>query len=345
MSISSYFLDVLLNYIHLIFGLTLIGMLIFIRLVPTPIMRKLEPTDKSAVPILIGAARKMVVIAWICISILAVDGFILMTAHPDYRFMSVDTRDPWQVFMVVKHVIYGLLVLGLIAHTIAVKKNRRLLSRNLSTKRIGSVMDTLATFNVILGVLVLLCTSVIHYGYRPALVLPHFVHTVLVATWMGGLFFVMFIGTPLVSGMIQSQQLPVVEGLSHMQMIANRFIKILWFAMFTSIFTGFSMLFLDTSYRDFLQSSDGPNLVMVVKILFFLSMIVGAFFVTPAIIRLGELLKQAKKMQHVSKEMLDKLLQERSIIVNGGKFGFIWFQLILLATATLPSFIRLMKNQ
>ncbi len=345
MPVASIFIKLLLNYVHLIFGLTLIGMLIFIRLVPTPIMRKLEPTDKSAVPILIGAARKMVLIAWICISILSIDGFILMKLHPDYRFLSIDAKDPWQLFMAVKHGIFGMLVLGLAAHTFAIRKNRQILSQNLSTKRIGKIMDSLATLNVLLGITVLFCTSITHYGYNPALLLPHFFHTVLVSTWMGGLFFVMFIGTPLVMGMIQSQQIQVVEGLSHMQMIASRFIKILWFAMFVSIFTGFSMLFLDTTYQNFLQSNHGANLVMVAKILFFLTMIVGAFFVTPAIIRLGELLKQAKKMQHVSKEMIDKLLQERTIIVNGGKFGFIWFQLILLTTAVLPTVIKVIKQQ
>ena len=121
-----------------------------------------------------------------------------------------------------------------------------------------------------------------------------------------------------------------------MQMGASRFIKVLWVALFVSIFTGFPLLFIDAAYDRFFEVFTGVNLVMLIKHIVFLITILGAFVVTPTIARLQVVLK---KTQHVALELTDEMkteiTKERDLILTGAKYGFSWLQLVLIISAVL----------
>jgi hypothetical protein len=300
-------------------------------------MRKLEREgDHHANALLIGAAVKVVRYGWIALAVIIIDGVLLMLTNSHYEGAFVVHWDNnWQAWMFIKHILCGLLLTGFIGYSLLVAKNNRLLFESKNSSFAKMQMDTLAALNVCIAVGLLFCTAVIKYQLVWPKVFLYGMHLLLIGCWVGGLFFVIFIGTPLIKGLIMAKKLPFLEGLHHMQMIANRFIKLLWLAMFVSIFTGFPIMFLDSKFNGFMTIFSGINLVMFIKIIIFIITILGAFVVTPAIARLGLLLKKSMELPQAQMGPPDEILKEREIIINAARYGFVWLQTVLIISAVL----------
>lgn len=333
-----YVLSVFLNYIHLASVFILVGTVFFIRFISTPLMRMLQREgDQHADGILIDAAVRFIKAASVIFLIIIVNGFIVMIMDDNYQgFFVIDRNDPWQVFMAIKHIVFVCLLASFACYALVVIKNKKLLDAGESTKSTGKLMDFLGLVNFIIVLMIVFCTSVTNYQYDWMKVVFYFFHLLLISCWIGGLFFVIFLGSPIIKARVIANQMPLFEGAHHLQMGASRFIKVLWVALFVSIFTGFPLLFIDAAYDRFFEVFTGVNLVMLIKHIVFLITILGAFVVTPTIARLQVVLK---KTQHVALELTDEMkteiTKERDLILTGAKYGFSWLQLVLIISAVL----------
>nr|WP_319492319.1 hypothetical protein [uncultured Desulfobacter sp.] len=333
-------LSVLTNYIHFISISIFVGVIFFIRFISTPLMRKLEKEgDQHANGLLIGAAVKVVRFGWIALGLIIIDGAFMMLTNSHYKgFLMIDWNDNWQAWMSVKHIACVGLMASFLAYTLLVIKNGKQLKKTHKSGAAGAQMDIVAALNVLICLALIFCTAVIKYGQICPKVFFYTLHLWLIGCWIGGLFFVIFIGTPLIKGEIMAKKLPFLEGIHHMQMIANRFIKLLWLALFVAIFTGFPIMFLDSKFTGFMTIFSGINLVMFIKIIIFLITILGAFVVTPAIARLGLLLEKSMANPHQKEAMgppAEEILKERGIIINAARYGFVWLQTVLIISAVL----------
>lgn len=74
---------------------------------------------------------------------------------------------------------------------------------------------------------------------------------------------------------------------------------------------------------------------MLVKMLLFLVMILGAFEVTPAIIRLGLHLELGRKATPVPDELVERIKAERATMSHASRYGLSFSMIVLLVTAVM----------
>jgi uncharacterized membrane protein len=332
------FLLVALTFLHFVSVSGVVGCFLFIRFISTPIMRRLAPTDGHAVPLLIEASSRLVTPEWVFAGVGLLSGVPLMLLNRQYQGLLQVGANPWSALMTAKHGLVALLLIAMAVYTREVRRQERLMKTAgpAELDAAGGRLDLLALTCSVLGALTFLDTSLIGLSTAGiAFAALKFLHVLFVSAWIGGMFFVVFIGTPLIASHVKARSMTLVEGVGHMHMVASRFIKLLWMSMFASIFTGFPLLFLDGRYAGFLKSGDALNTTMLVKMLLFLVMILGAFEVTPAIIRLGLHLELGRKATPVPDELVERIKAERATMSHASRYGLSFSMIVLLVTAVM----------
>jgi len=337
-------LSVALVWFHLIAAYGMVGMILFIRFISTPVMRKLEGKDANAIPLLVEASDVLVKWVWRFIAVIIATGIPITLLNDHYNgLFQVRLNDAWTTSMLIKHAVFVGFGISMALYTWVVKSNSQRLRQAYKdgypfngSYSCPLLMDRLALYNAVFAVSALALTALKQFnGDNYMFVFLNFVHMAITTAWLGGMAFLSLVGGPLVTGKIEGGLIPLQEGVSHMHIIATYFIKVLWFAIFTTLFSGFFMLFLDPRYLQFLKSLEGVNLVMLVKLVAFVLMITGAFRVTPAIIRLGQNIKQLQAMKQIPLDVIQRVKNERTTMLQTGRFGVIFSTVILLITSVL----------
>jgi hypothetical protein len=307
-------------------------------------MRRLEPKDSNAIPLLVEASQILVKWVWLFIAVIVVTGIPMTLLNDNYKGLyQAGSSDAWTVIMFIKHAIFTGFGICMIIYTRVVRSNNRKLKQAYrkgypteSSYSCSLLMDRLALLNVIFALSILAVTAFKNFdGQNYLFVILNFAHVVITTAWLGGMAFLSLVGAPLVTGKIDKGLIPLQEGVNHMHIIATYFMRVLWFAIFSSLFTGFFMLFLDDRYANFLRNFSGVNFVMLLKLAAFIMMITGAFRVTPAIIRLGQNIVQLKAMKDLPLEIIQKVKNERMTMLKTGRFGVIFSTIILMITSIL----------
>jgi uncharacterized membrane protein len=326
-----------MTYLHMVSSIGVFGTILFIRFVSTPIMRYLEPKDDHAVPLLIEASQKLLPMVWSFLGVCIATGTAVTFMHLKFGgLFHFDLTDMWNSFIMLKHVLFVVYFLSLVRYTMAVRANKKKLDASgwhwgntVEFRSLGEQLDGSALLCVISSALVLFSTSAAANDTGNWIYFAlHCLHVLMIAAWIGGLFFVIFVGTPLVSRCVAEGKMNRLEGAGHMQMVSHRFIKVLWLSMFVTIFTGFPMLFLSPSYAGFMKSYEPLQVVMLIKVILFVIMILGAFRVTPAILRLKWLLEINKDYTKLTKETVDDINVQRTAMGHNSRYGF-WFGMVV----------------
>ena len=153
-------IDSVVNFFHLLATVIWIGGMMFIQLVLQPSLGLVEPKEGGKLYGIV--ARRFSVTAWICVLVLLVTGYI---KTPERMFFDFSYSPA--IFLAVKHILVLLMIIvGLVIalHVVpTMRKNAPGPGEAPSTvflrcqKRLGA----LAWTNVILGVLVLACASML----------------------------------------------------------------------------------------------------------------------------------------------------------------------------------------
>lgn len=152
--------DNIVNFFHLLATAVWIGGMIFIPLVLQPSLRLINPQESGR---LFGiVAKRFSITAWVCVLVLLVTGYV---KTPERMFFDFSYSPA--VFLAVKHTLILLMIL--VGLTIALhivptmRKNAPEPGVTPSTTflRHQKHLGTLAAVNLVLGVLVLACASLL----------------------------------------------------------------------------------------------------------------------------------------------------------------------------------------
>lgn len=146
---------VLMHLLHGLFATAYIGGMMFMTFIFEPSLKALDPSQRG--PMLGAVAKRFTILAWISVIVLLVTGFAKTPGE-----MLFDTQTPYGTTLLIKHVLFGLMiVLGLVITFVAAPRLRRHAPRAgepparafLQAQR---MIQTLSTINMILGIAVLI---------------------------------------------------------------------------------------------------------------------------------------------------------------------------------------------
>ena len=338
----------LLNFVHLVATYGLVGGIMFIRFVSTPVMRGLEPTTPVAGTLLFEGTNRLIKFVWFYIALSIITGIPMMLMNRDFQGLG-STNNTWSTAILAKHALIIAMLIAIMVQTLTVRSIQRLRkesqprdaegkpSASDMLKRLGSRMDRLALSYAILGILVLGLTSVtatqkFHYS-----TLINFAHILLTVAWIGGLMFLVFVGVPIISKNLKT--MGVLDAVEHMLAVGKKFIIILWTALIFAIATGIPLMLSNSQYRGLLKIDDLWSGAMFAKHVAFVGMILGAISITRTIVTTNKLCKAAH-LAKPSEEMLAEIDKRRRTIVAMGKLGFAVASIVLLCTAIVSSMMK-----
>lgn len=150
----------IINFLHLLGTSVWIGGMIYIHFVLLPSVSKIDPGESGKLQGI--AAKRFSIIAWSAIIILVVTGFLKTPGE-----MLLNTSTQFGVVLLIKHIlILGVIVVGIVIGTVVVPGLRKNMpnpgekpkAEFLSYKK---RLESLATSNLIFGILILICASML----------------------------------------------------------------------------------------------------------------------------------------------------------------------------------------
>ncbi|HMN17395.1 MAG TPA: CopD family protein [Ignavibacteriaceae bacterium] len=152
--------DQTINFFHLLGTSVWIGGMIYTHFILLPSVSKIDPGESGKLQGI--AAKRFSIIAWVAIIILIITGFL---KTPGEMLLNISTQ--FGIVLFIKHIfILGVVLVGIVIGGIVVPGLRKNMPNPGEKPRekfllFKKRLELLATTNLILGILILICASML----------------------------------------------------------------------------------------------------------------------------------------------------------------------------------------